>query len=88
MKLLTGLQKVNYVLASAPTGGAFKNWILQLGGNVLIAAMVIFLITGFARQSIGRIAGVLILGAFCAWFLNSPESFLGVLRGVAELFGQ
>ncbi|MGM0241335.1 TcpD family membrane protein [Enterococcus sp. AZ103] len=88
MKFISGLQRFNYVVATAPTGGAFKNWILQLGGNVLIAATVIFLITGFARQSIGRIAGVLILAAFCAWFLNSPDSFLGVLRGIAELFGQ
>ncbi|MGM0241256.1 TcpD family membrane protein [Enterococcus sp. AZ103] len=88
MKFISGLEKINYVATTAPTGDGFKNWILQIGGNFLIAGVAIFLLVNFARQSIGRIIGVVVLGGFCAWFLNSPDSFLGVLRGIAELFGQ
>lgn len=80
--------KANLVLATLPTGTGAKNWILQVAGNLLVAGVVIGLLIGFARQSIGKVIGVIILGGFCAWIVNSPDSFIGVIRSIGELFGQ
>lgn len=81
-------QQLHYIVASVPTGGGLKNAVLTIAGNLLIVGLVIFLLVGFARQSVGKIIGVLILGAFCAWVINSPDSFVAVIKSIGELFGQ
>lgn len=75
-------------LAAPPTGNGLKTWFVDVGKNGVIIVLLFRLLESFARQSIGRMLGALLLGGIVLWFVNSPDSASSIIRQIGELFGQ
>lgn len=70
-----------------PTGEGIKTWIVTLAGNALIIVAIIFAIKNFIQQKWGAMVALLIGGAFVAWIIWFPESFVGLLKAIATAIG-
>ncbi|MCH1672949.1 TcpD family membrane protein [Enterococcus faecalis] len=71
-----------------PTGDGLKNWIVTLGGNLLIVILIVGAIINLVRQSWGKMVALLLGGAFVAWIIYFPESVQSVLKALGKLIGQ
>lgn len=74
-----------FTLASLPTLGVLKDWIVEEGGNAVAIVLVGFAVFYLVKQSWGKLIGFLIVAALVFFTVGNPEGMLRNLESIADI---
>jgi hypothetical protein len=69
------------------TGDGLRDMLLQLGGNIFLAAAALGAVMFLVRREFVRFAEFAVLAVLVATFVFVPEVWVGVGRAVAGVIG-
>lgn len=68
------------------TGDAFKDWVIAILGNIFIIIMAVRMVGHYTKREWGELIGNVIMAVIVAAIVYMPDQFIGLLRGVWNLF--
>lgn len=73
------------ILAAGDWGINIKNWIVQQGSAVAIAALVIVIIPMIAKKQWSNLMGTVVFGGIAIFVINSPDMLKDLGKIIYEI---